>query len=271
MGILDQLKQEAAIKQELDPPQVKKINLQDRLYQDQILPALQNTFNFMKELVEHLNFLDHQVIIEEYSDRYPQLGRLSQQNYKIYTDDYGGFSDFDRLKQVNVRFFCVGEGSFSYTLLGQNRIEQEISFLTSRKVPFEWKQLGHRSQIHNARFTLSRKIQVYFKFEADYDNSKIRLLILNHENFTLFNKIFSPEEVNNALLDQIARYMLRKDNDFYRLEISIAQREAIRQLTEQTKREQALRIALAEFEAERQQPNQKNLMSSLIKKLGGSD
>jgi len=266
MGILDQLKQEAALKQEQEPPELKEKNLRDKLYQSQLLPALQNTFNFMKEVVEYLNYLDHSVTIEQYSDRYPQFGSLCQQDYKIYTDDYGGLGDFNRLKQVNIRFCLHGEGKFSYSILGQSRIEQEIAFLTSRKIPFEWKQLGHRSQIHNACFTVSRKIPIFFKFEADYEHSNIRLLILNHENFNLFNKVFSPEELHDALFDQISRYMLRKDHEFYRLEMSIGQREAIRQMSEQTRQERALQMALAELETANQPEHQATFLSTLKNK-----
>ncbi|WAR45078.1 hypothetical protein [Methylomonas rapida] len=238
MGILDQLKQEAAEKQKLQESQTNLQKQREDRYRAAILPAMQKAFKFMQELVEYLNFLEHAVVVEEYSNQYPQFGQMKQQDYKIYTDNHGGFADVDRLMQINVRFFCVGFGSFSYNLEGQNRIEREVAFLTSRNVHFDWKLLDGRSAIPSAVFTITRRIPVRFRFEVDYDNSKIHLLINNHENFNAYKKAFAPEDVNDELLDEIARFMLRKDSDFIRLEITSVQRQRIKNLVEQKRREE---------------------------------
>lgn len=238
MGILDQLKHEAAEKQKQQESQTNLQKQREDHYRVAILPAMQKAFKFMQELVEYLNFLEHAIVVDEYSTQYPQFGRLKQQDYKIYTDNHGGFADVDQLMQINVRFFCVGFGAFSYNLEGQNRIEREVAFLSARNIPFDWKLQNGRSAIPSAVFTITRKIPVRFRFEVDYDNSKIHLLINNHDSFTAYKKAFAPEDVNEELLDEIARFMLRKDNDFIRLEISSAQRQSITNLAEQKRREE---------------------------------
>lgn len=217
MGILDQLKQEAAQKKQQAQTQVNLQKQRDDYYRMAILPAMQKAFHFMKELVEHLNFLEHAIEVQEYSSRYPQFGLLKQQNYKIFTDNYGGFADLERLVQINVCFFCVGSGSFSYNLDGQSRIEREVAFLTSRNVNFDWKLLDGRSAIPSACFTITRKIPVRFKFAVDYEQSKIQLLINNHHDFNDYKKIFAPEQINDELLDEVARFMLRKESELIRL------------------------------------------------------
>lgn len=233
MGILEQLKQEAAEKQQKQQTQVNLQKHREDYYRESILPAMQKAFKFMKELVEYLNFLEHAIVVEQYSPKYPQFGQLKQQDYRIYTDNHGGFADFNRLMQISVRFFCVGSGEFSYNLESQNRIEREVAFLTSRHVHFDWKLLDGRSAMHCACFTITRKIPVRFKFAIDYEQSKIQLLINNHENFDVYKKAFTPDEVNDELLDEIARFMLRKDSDFIRLELSSGHRQQIAKLVEQ--------------------------------------
>ena len=233
MGILDQLKQEAAEKKQQEQTQVNLQKQRDDYYRESILPAMQKAFHFMKELVDYLTFLERAIEVEQYSSRYPQFGPLKQQNYKIFTDNHGGFADFDRLMQINVCFFCVGFGSFSYNLESQGRIEREVAFLTSRNAYFDWKLLDGRSAMHSACFTITRKIPVRFKFEVDYEQSNIQLLINNHEDFNAYKKTFAPDEVNDELLDEIARFMLRQDSDFIRLEISSSHRRQIQNLVEQ--------------------------------------
>ncbi len=265
MGILDQLKQEAAQKKQQEQTQVNLQKQRDDFYRAEILPAMQKAFRFMKELVEYLNFLEHDIEVEQYSARYPQFGPLKQQNYKIFTDNHGGFADFDRLMQINVCFFCVGFGSFSYNLESQNRIEREVAFLTSRNVNFDWKLLDGRSAMHSACFTIARKIPVRFKFEVDYEQSKIQLLINNHEDFNVYKKTFTPEEINDELLDEIARFMLRKDSDFIRLDISSSHRRQIRNLVEQHRKQEL--TLMREIHAEQRSADTDKSLSSRLKQL----
>ncbi|MDD2760192.1 MAG: hypothetical protein PHH11_07845 [Methylomonas sp.] len=238
MGILDQLKQEAAEKQQQRQTKVSLQKQRDDHYKESLLPVMQKSFNFMKELVEYLNILEHAIVVDQYSSKYPQFGPLTQQDYKIYTDNHGGFADFDRLMQINVLFYCVGPGSFSYNLESQGRIEREVAFLTSRNVNFDWKLLDNRSIMQLACFSITRKIPVRFKFEVDYEHSKIQLLINNYENFNIYKKSFSPEDVNDELLDEIARFMLRKDSEFMRLEMAGLNRQHIQKLVEQHHKEE---------------------------------
>jgi len=169
-----------------------------------------------------------------------------------------------------MRFYCRGDGAFSYTLEGKSRIEREISFLASCKLPFDWQMIGRQMGMQTASFSVTRKIPVRFKFEVDYDQSKIRLLIQNHENFIKYNKLFNLEDVDGELLDQVARYMLRKDDDFYRLEISNDHREAIRQLAEHAKREKSVLLADGDQGNGRQALEKPSLVAH-IKKLVGKN
>ena len=38
-----------------------------------------------------------------------------------------------------------------------------------------------------------------------------------------------PDEINDSLLDQLAKFLLRKDNDFIEIEMSEQDREALRE------------------------------------------
>jgi hypothetical protein len=198
---------------------------------------MQSIFVFMKEMVEHLTYLEQAIFIDDYSSKYPQLGRLIQTGYKLNTDGIIGYVNPDKLMQVNVNFFCLNEGEFTYHLQGRSLIEQEVAFLSAHKVPFEWKYFQGIGMAQNAKFTVTRKIPVRFKFEVDYAASNIKILINNHENFGVYKKSFAPEEVDDDLLDEVARFMLRIDSDFIRLEITSEHKKIIRSKLEETQRE----------------------------------
>ena len=229
MGILDDLRNDAEQKKGGELKKVDKKKQLDAIYAHDILPVMQSTFNYLKELVDHLNYVKMGVKVEKYSSRYPQLGILKQQDYKLNTDGFGGFGDFNRLMQINLSFFCCGEGSFAYRVEGRDRIEQEVAFLHSRKVPSDWQNAEGNHSMQAAIFKVKRRIPVRFRFEVDYNNSQIKLVINNHENFGVQKKSYEAADINNEVLDEIARFLLRKDNDFMQLKLSAVSREIIRQ------------------------------------------
>ncbi|WP_036248454.1 hypothetical protein [Methylobacter sp. BBA5.1] len=270
MGVLEQLRGQVHGKQddELDQQHIEQ-ELAAR-YKDAILPKMQSIFVFMKEMVEHLTYLEQSIFIDDYSSKYPQLGRLIQTDYKINTDGIIGYVDPGKLMQINVSFFCLSEGAFSYNLQGKSLIEQEVAFLSAHKVPFEWKYFQGVGAVQNASFIVTRKIPVRFKFEVDYVASNIKILINNHENFGVYKKSFAPEQIDDDLLDEVARFMLRQDSDFIRLEISSEHRNRIRRKLEETRQEyEAWLSQIHRDEALAPQSAERRKVGKLFKALGG--
>jgi hypothetical protein len=220
MSILDELRQKA---DEKKAEQLQQESIQQNLesaYQSVLLPKMQYFYDCLNEIVTHLNFLEEPILINNYSSRYPQFGELSQKNYKINTDGYSGLADYDRLMQINVTFFCEAEGDFTYALESKRLIEAEVAFLHVRRLAFTWKNQGNATANPSASFTLQRKIPVSFKIEIDYQRSMLKVTINNHENLEFFSKNFSPEQIDEELLDALVGYLMRRDNRLIRLAIS---------------------------------------------------
>jgi hypothetical protein len=274
MGILDQLRNEASSKQESEFAQASVRQQLEDEYQTRILPKMQKIYLFLKEIIEHLGYLEKAIEIADYCQRFPQMGALSQTDYKINTDGYGGLADFNRIMQVNVIFNCVAPGSFGYEVEGKTRIEQEIAFLNSKNVPLKWNQFINSRGVEAATFSITRKIPVRFKFEVDYNNSKIKLLIHNHENFNVYKKTFEPEEVNEPLLDEVIRFMLRQDSDFIRLDINSQDKQRIQKKAEEEQQQLAKWLEELKIEEEKHKEKHKEkhekTHAGLADKLGES-
>ncbi len=270
MGILDQLRNEATLKQESEFAAANTQQQLENEYQTRILPKMQQVYLFLKEIVEYLSYLEKAVEITDYCQRYPQMGTLSQTDYKINTDGYGGLADFNRIMQVNVLFNCVGRGDFSYEIEGRTRIEQEIAFLNSKNVQLKWNQFINSRGVEAATFSITRKIPVRFRFEVDYNNSKIKLLIHNHENFNVYKKTFEPEDVNEALLDEVSRFMLRQDSDFIRLDITSQDKLRIQKKAEEEQQQLAKWLEEVKIEEAKEKEKEERAKAGLTEKLGES-
>lgn len=231
MGLLDQLREEATKKQEEQRYQESVQRSKEDIYQYQLLPAMQQIYTYFKEVTEYLNILNEPIKIEDYSKNYPQFGCLVQTDYKLMTDKHGGVTKFDQLQQIMLRFYCVNpeEPYFTLEVFSQREIEQLIKFFSARKVPYEWKRESNPASKSIALFKFERKIPVVLKFVVDMEQSLIELRIDNHLNFDSFKRNYSAEDIDEAFLDSLGNYLLRKNNQFIQFDISEEERIAIRE------------------------------------------
>ncbi len=174
MGILDQLRKQAGQKKSSEQQQLDQKQQREQAYKQQILPKMQELFKYLQELVEHLNYLEIPVQVENYSARFPQLGVLAQKHYKISTDGYGGFADIAKLMQINVTFFCEGDGNLQYVVHGKSAIEKEIAYLHIKNLTAKSQKMPGINNEEAAKFLVKRLIPVRLRFEVDYDASLIK-------------------------------------------------------------------------------------------------
>ncbi|MDT8406121.1 MAG: hypothetical protein RQ715_02615 [Methylococcales bacterium] len=229
MTIIDQLRKQAANKQhQLATHKQREQHLADQ-YQSELLPCMQRVFQFLQELVNHLNFLEHVTKVNNYSSDYPQLGTLIQKDYKINTDGISGLVNLDKLMQINVSYRCVGTGTFRLIREGKLAVDREMAFLYDHKLRFEWKSLAMRENIARTEFMIERYVPVMLRFEVDYENSALKMQIRNHSNFNHYDQLYDSAQINDAFLDKVARYILRQDEALIRLPISEACLQHLRQ------------------------------------------
>lgn len=227
MSILDELRQKTDQKKAEQLQQESTRQNLEAIYQAALLPKMQYFYDCLNETIKHLNFLEEAILINNYSSRYPEFGQLSQKNYKINTDGYSGLADYNRLMQINVSFFCEADGEFTYTQESKRLIEAEVAFLHARRLAFSWKNKGTATALECASFTIRRKIPVSFKLGIDYPLSLLKVTINNHENLEFFSKNYSPEQLDDNLLDVLVSYLMRRDNRLIRLDISDAHKTII--------------------------------------------
>lgn len=271
MGILDQLREEANKIQSKHQQDADLQKQKEHNYQFIILPKLQHLFSYFKELLDYLEIIKEPVKIDHYSDRYSHLDSLIQQNYRLSTDKHGGIANFDKLTEVNLRFNCVseipGEEFSHYT---DNKIESDLEkeFLSSHKLKFSHDQHLGNTKAGAVTFTIQKNIPVLFRFSLDFDNSRIVLNIENHENFEQRTQYIRPEQIDDNYLDKLARYILRKDVDFLRMDIDDAYREQLRQQIKEQKNKHAQELKAAlEKERLEQEAAQEQSLSSRLKSI----
>jgi hypothetical protein len=239
MRVIDLLREEVSAKQQRVLVEETAEHALELRYQQFVLPKMQTILGYLQELIAHVEFLKKSIVVNDYSDRNRQLGRLIQTDYKISTDDFGGQAELQRLMLINLRFNCIGEGECSWEVVGSARIEREIALLSANKVKFNWQPVQSHHKLPTASFTMVKNIPVRFRFEVNYDYSRIKLLIHNHRYLGVYHREFTPQALDDQMLDQIGRYLLCMDEEFLQIEISPKLKSQIQQQIALDKREQA--------------------------------
>lgn len=228
MGILDQLRKEADEKKSSEQQERDLKQLQAERYKNNVLPKMQEIFKYMQELVNYLNYLEVPVQVENYCTRYPKLGPLMQKDYRVSTDGFGGLADEDKLRHINISFYCEGPGAFEYVVRNKADIENEIAYLHAKRITASTQRLPEHRQYDALKFRVMRKIPVRFRFEVDYENSLIKAMINNFSHFSVYSESWQADDIDSDFLDMVPRYLLRKDSEFIRPYISDKHREALR-------------------------------------------
>ena len=232
MGVLEELRQQTNLKKVHDDVQKTREQIWQQNYINIVLPKMQQIYYYFKEVIDHLQFVDHKIDIKDYSERYPKFETLTQQNYRISTDGRGGIGSVDKLKEIDISFYLIGEGEFSYIIKHKPKIEIEAEFLRSCRVPYHWLTHTRGEDTDVGTFKVKRKVPVLFKIAVDYENAKIVITANNHEDLSSFKKTYNPDHINEEFLNDLARYILREDREFILLEISNEQKQFIKKQAE---------------------------------------
>jgi hypothetical protein len=270
MGILDNLREEASQNLADQKEAALRREKLENNYQRLVLPKMQQLYTYFKELIDYLSVIEKPIAIPCYSKRYSQLGELYQQNYRLSTDKHGGIANFEKLTEITLRYHCLGkdEDDNEFVHCAEHKIEadQEQIFLSEHKIPFHSdRHLGNTSK--GARtFYITRKIPVAFKFTVDYEKARLNLSIINHDNFEVRTQIVNPEQINESYMDKLARYILRKDNDFIKMDIDESHKKTIRQHVENQKKAHAEELQAAyEREQNEKKIAEENKLENRIK------
>jgi len=238
MGILDDLKQQAnQARKEKEDKEIRQAEL-ERIYQTGIRPAMLNIHKYLTDLIEQLAAVQWSVTLGFDFPGIGRVGNLAQQDYKLTIDSQRN------PKFVLLRFDCIAPEDKRYIVPSRAALDEASQFLLAQKVPFtDW---AIRDSLHEITgFVIQAKLRVRtsLSFDADIENGLIVVTALNFQG--IVEKGFSAHytAITDEWLDQLGHYILRKNTAFGRLDISEEERNRIRWLLEEERRQYEAELA----------------------------
>jgi len=233
MGLLDDLKSEAEkLQDEQSSDEINRERL-ETIYREEINPKMQMISNYFSEFFDQLAILKPKTEVAYTIPGYKEIKGLIQKDYAISADS------LERIKKLRLRFIAEQLNESEFSVTPKSKAAETRHFFEQQNIAFsEWPVRDAQQEVIGLNFQLKLKVEVLFMFQADIDNSVIQLSIVNFETFGVTQKSYRPEVINEAWLEDIGRYILRKSKTLHSLEISD---EVKQKLREQLKRAESAR------------------------------
>lgn len=233
MRLIDQLKKEAAeIKAKQEKPAIEAPVRNAQMLQV-VRPGMRAVYDYLSQLVEQLNIHSPEGSVSYDVEGYGALSNLKQVDYKLTTENV------DDLEKFTLSFDCKGDGPHKFQRKTKDGVQRQKEYLWSHGLRFESKL----SIDGVGTFSLRPNVPVTFEFSTDSKEPAIRLQITNHDILGRTIYRYKPEMIDDEFLDELAKYVLRRPNQFNELSgntVSDETRQRLRSQLEAIQREQQI-------------------------------
>ncbi|UTF59580.1 hypothetical protein [Gilvimarinus sp. DA14] len=235
MGILDELKQQAASMRAAEAEEAQRKAAQQAFYEQSLQPVMLQVLSYLDELVKQINYVqpERHIAYPLAPDRQSKI-ELVQSAYKLVIDSSAN------PRQLDVRLSAKLTESVEYDIRDRAAIDSYCTYLNSYNFKYHRRdQLNSRHRLQSALFTLEGPLQLAMRVQADSEQQCIVVLLKNFSAPGVQRYRYQPGQVDDALLDRMGRLILHEvDTLNAPVEVPTEVREKLRQQLLQKQREE---------------------------------
>jgi hypothetical protein len=222
MGLLDELRSEAQV---LRASQIEEQTESERIkqiYLTQVRPRLRTLYLYLKELVEHLNYLDRAILVSYQLPGSEKRFDLLQKDYVI-TADSG-----DNMSNIKLRFIAVADRPLFVPTASETEADQAVLTLRQHDlIGVKRRNVGRHIQAP-CIVEVSPRIPITLEFDSNPGSTSLVLRAKNFDKLGEVRRHFSPEDLTDQWLEDIGDLIIRKRNVITRHELSEEQRARLK-------------------------------------------
>jgi hypothetical protein len=217
------------------------------------------TYGYLSEIVDNLN-----IVAPDIHPSYPLNPSLkhgvtlSQTNYEFH------FDNRKSPRQIDIICTCALDQPQEFHVATKDAVVKQADLLKSHK--FHYHQRNRLDKLHDIRgatFILEGPMKVHIRVAANAADKSIYIDLRNLGDQPYKRYKFSPDKVDDELLERLARLLIREESTLVEVEICDDVRDELRRRLELEKRrdEEDLAEAYAHMEAERLAENDAKLIN----------
>lgn len=265
MGLLDDL-QVRADKIKFEQQQRRNdIELQQDFYEAELKPVMLLAYEYFARLIENLKLVKPRI-----NPGYP-LNPTQKSEVTLNQTDYEFFFDHgESPHQLDIRCVCTLDPPVEFYLPSKTAVLNLSELLDDHK--FFYHRRDRRGRTHDicgATFTLEGPMPVHIRLEAAPADRCVYVHLLNLESQPYKRYKFSADKVDGALLERLAKLLVREESKLVEVEVSEGMRSELRRRLEieNRRREAELARAYAEMEAEKSAEREAKLTFRLTRAI----
>lgn len=247
MGVLDDLRTQAQGQREREESDAAEAAHREQFYRDEIQPRMTKAYQYFMELVEHLNYvnLDTPVDYPLWPDGKPET--LHQGDYMVVIDSS------QAVKRIDVNFQGKLDKPLEFEIRGREAVLRHADRLDRYHIKYE--RRDHKDtnlDLIGGTFKIEGPLPLKVVISADVLNGVVQLVFRNFSDPGVSRYSIQPKEFDDAFLDRLGQFMLRKVDKLFTLAMDDSARDAIRRRLqeEQALRDQEMREAEERWQAE---------------------
>ncbi len=213
MGLLDELEDEAQRRKSNDEDLVALKAARETAYRTVLEPAMGNLFAYLTELAAKLKELQPKIAIRHTLAGYGDVVAYVEHEYEVRE------ARQPSSKEITVSFFAAVASSEcpSVQVEGSARVRAVAALFQRHRLGAPLAAGKDASgEVAGATFKAKGRIPLAAVFLADAASGQLRMSFSNLDDFSTVTKTVAPDQVNEALYDQIGRYLMREPTDLLR-------------------------------------------------------
>lgn len=204
VGVLDDLKKEAqaaAAEQARETTARAKALAEAR---EQIAPRMRKAFKYFEELKQHLELVNREIRATYGVRGIGRVDGLLQGKYSVTA------SDPQSLEKFSFRCVCAKSGVFQVNQADPASAAAYKAYLRDNRLQAKVRDAGKGA----ATFMVQPVVPVVVEFSSDYERVGIGLRVRNLNEIGVERHSLDVEQLDEKLLDEVAKAILRTDNRF---------------------------------------------------------
>jgi hypothetical protein len=230
VGLLDELENEAQKRKSDEESAVALKVSRESAYRTTLEPAMSVLLAYLRELVAKLKLLQPKIAIRHNLPGYGEVVGYIEHEYEVHEHRQPS------AKEITLSFFCGVATSECPTVQveGINRVRAVSALFQRHRLGAPLAPVKDATgEVVSATFKAKGRIPLTAVFSADTTTGQLRLTFTNFDDLSAVTKNVAPENVNEALYDEIGRYVMREPTRFLREDLPEDYRSQLRARVQQ--------------------------------------
>ena len=213
MGLLDELEDEAQRRKSNDEDATALKAARETAYRKVLEPAMANLFAYLTELAAKLKELQPKIAIRHTLAGYGDVVAYVEHEYEVRE------ARQPSSKEITVSFFAAVASSEcpNVQVEGSARVRAVSALFQRHRLGAPLAAAKDTSgEISGATFKAKGRIPLTATFFADAASGQLRMSFTNFDDFSTVAKTVAPDQMTEALYDNIGRYLMREPTEMLR-------------------------------------------------------